>query len=351
MQRLPSFDHLQKQIDVSLALDMGSQTTRLSVIGTKKEQSLPTVLALAEDKKTILGIGEEAQELMGKVGNQMRIAQPIQDGVLRDIGSTIVFLRYLFQRHLKYAWVFKPNVLASVAADATTVEREALRDVLYESGAKKVYLVDQPLAAAIGAGIPVAQSSGNVVIHLGAGVTEMAVISLGTGITHHGMRWGGHRLDESILKFIRTRHQVDVSLITAEYLKKNMQSVFEVDARHALSVKGRHIVTGVPTEAHLKSSDVLQAIQPAIDELVIQIKEFLEDVPPEIATDVMDKGIILTGGASQLPGLIPLLTESLGVPLTLADRPTHAVMEGLKIVGQHLDLYERSLAFTRGNES
>lgn len=334
----------QKVYDMRIVLDLGSGTTRLKVLGEKEEQVLPTLVALAEDNKTILGIGEEAQELMGKVGSQMKIARPVRQGVLQELHSTTLLLRYLFQQHLKYSWIFKPVVLASVAADATTVEREAVRDVLYLAGAKKVYVVDQPLASAIGAGLPVAQSSGNVIIQIGAGITEMAVISLGTIIASKSVRWGGERLDELILRTIRQKAQIEVSVNTAEFLKKHLTGVGSKRS-DTLSIKGRHIVTGTPTEASLDSSELLLAIQPAIQELVVLIQEFLEDVPAEVATDVIDKGLILSGGGAQLPGLINLLTQALEIPVALAEHPEQGVLAGLEVIGQHLDMYERSLGF------
>ena len=335
----------QKVYDMRIVLDLGSGTTRLKVLGEKEEQILPTLVALAEDNKTILGIGEEAQELMGKVGSHMKIARPVRQGVLQEIHSTTVLLRYLFQHHLKYSWLFKPIILASVAADATTVEREAVRDVLYLAGAKKVYVVDQPLASAIGAGLPVAQSSGNVIIQIGAGITELAVISLGTIIASKSVRWGGERLDELILKKIRQEAQIEVSATTAEFLKKNLTMVETKGQSDMLSIKGRHIVTGTPTEATMRTSELLIAIQPALEELMTLIKEFLEDIPTEVATDVIDKGIILSGGGSQLTGLVPLLTQTLEIPVALAEQPEDGVLAGLQVIGQHLEMYERSLGF------
>lgn len=324
--------------------------TRLKIVGTPKEQSLPSLVALGEDKKTILGIGEEAQELMGKVGSQFHISQPIREGVLRESSAGTVFLRYIFQQHLKYSWIFKPTVLVSVATDATAVEREALRDVLERVGSREVYLVDQTLAGAIGAGLPVGQSSGNVVISLGAGIIEMSVISLGTSIGSKSLRWGGQYLDEVIKKSIRTRAQVDISGHTAEFLKTHVSSFTQANPKHQISIKGRSIITGKPTEIQLTAADLIEVLQPVIDELVTALREFLEDITAEVATDVIDKGIIITGGLAQLGGLVELLTESLGVPVTVAENPETSTIRGLEVIAQHLDLYQRSLAYTKGNE-
>lgn len=336
---------IRQVFNARLAVDLGSQHTRLQVLGTRKRRQLPTMLALAEDNKTILGMGSEALELLGKVGSQMTIARPVRQGVLRDINSSTIFLRYLFQQLLPYSWLIKPVVLASVASDATTVEREALQEVLLQAGGRKVYLVDQPLAAAIGVGLPVAESSGNVLIQLGAGITEMSVMSLGSSIAQQSVRWGGERLDEVILRYIRQQAQIEVNSSTAEFLKHQLSPEIDDKQPERITVKGRHVVSGKPTEASLLVEDLITAIEPVFEELVIMIQEFLEDVPSEVATDVIDTGIILSGGGAQLPGLSQALTDRLGVPVAVGEQPEQAVLNGLKVVGEHLDLYERSLGF------
>ncbi|MEO8581657.1 MAG: rod shape-determining protein [Patescibacteria group bacterium] len=341
---VPKIKQVQRLFDTSLGLDLGTSFLRVwqssGVI-----QSFPHILAVDRNQQKVIAFGQEAKEMVGKVPEHIAILQPFQRGVISLFTVSKSLYQYLFHRFLGKFFLFKPLIMASVASDATPIERQAVSEALFAAGARQVYLIDSPLAAAIGAGIPVAQSNGNIVVHIGAGMTEIAVISLGSIVMMKSIRMGGNDFDRVIAHQIRKNYGVSISLDTAQYIKENLLDLRRSQLKKTIQIKAKDLVTGHPKELLVEADKVLSSLEKPLKSITQALQEFLEEIPAELASDVIDKGVILTGGGAKLLGFDFCLTQVIGVPVSLSEHAELCVIHGIELALQHLDLYKQSLAF------
>lgn len=340
----PKIKKVQSLFDASLGLDLGTAFLRISQ-GNGRIQNFPHVLAVDRNKQKVIAFGQEAQEMEGKVPEHILIMHPFERGVISLFSVSKSLYQYLFHRFLGKFFLFKPLIMASVASDATPIERQAISGALFAAGARQVYLIDSPLAAAIGAGIPVAQSNGNIVVQIGAGITEIAVISLGSIVMIKSIRIGGADFDKAIAHEIRKTYGVSISVDTAQYIKENLLDLRRSQQKKTIQIKVKDLVTGYPKEIVVEADRVLSSLENPLRSITKAIQEFLEEIPAELASDVIDKGIILTGGGAKLLGLDFCLTQMIGVPVSLSEHAELCVIHGVELALAHLDLYKQSLAF------
>jgi rod shape-determining protein MreB len=293
----------------------------------------------------VVALGADAQEMQGKVPDHIWIVHPFDRGVMQAYGVSKAVFQYLFHQLLGKFFLFKPLVMASVASDATPIERQAISEALFAAGARQVYLIDSPLAAAIGAGIPVAESNGNIVVHMGGGITEIAVISLGSIVMMKSIRVGGKDLDKAIQHQIRRSYSALISVETAQQIKEQLLDLRRSQQNRSLQIKVKDLVTGQPKELEVESAQVLAALEKPLRQITSAIQEFLEKIPAELASDVIDKGVIMTGGAAKLKGYDFCLSQVIGVPVSLSEDADLCVIRGVQLALKHLDLYRNSLAF------
>jgi rod shape-determining protein MreB and related proteins len=303
----------------------------------------PTVVAVSLKDRRVLAVGREAREMLGRTPLDIVATRPMRDGVIADYGVTEAMLKYFIQRAMGKNFLVKPEVMVCVAAGCTQVERRAVLDATISAGARNAYLIDEPLAAAIGAGIPIAEASGNMILDIGGGAAEAAVISLGGIVAVKSVRIGGNRIDEAIIDWCRRKYTLVIGEQTAEAIKIAIGSAMDVRERKVMAVKGRDSISGLPREIELGSNDVTAAIARPIQQIIRMVKDVLEEVPPELASDIIDKGILMSGGSSQLSNLDRLLTQESGVPCQVAEEPQLNVVKGTGIALEHLDLYRKAL--------
>lgn len=339
------FDQLRQLFDLSLGFDLGSTFFRVWEPKTQRIQSYPHVIAVDKRQQKVVGIGNDAQEMLGKVPDHIAIVHPFDRGVMNSFSMSKGLFQHIFHQILGKFFLFKPLVMASVASDATPIERQAISEALFVAGARQVYLIDSPLAAAIGAGIPVAESNGNIVVHMGGGITEIVVISLGSIVMIKSIRVGGEDLDKAIQHQLRKTYFASISLETAQMIKEQLLDLRRSQLKRSLVVKAKDLVTGQPKEITIESSYILSALEKPLRKITAAIQVFLEDIPAELASDVIDKGVILTGGAAKLLGYDFCLSQVIGVPVSLSDESELCVIRGVGLALKHLDLYRNSLAF------
>jgi rod shape-determining protein MreB len=285
--------------------------------------------------------------MLGRTPGNIKASRPMKDGVVADYRVTEALLATFISRTIGRAFLFKPEVMVCVPAGCTQVERRAVLDAAVSAGARSVYLIDEPLAAAIGANVPIAEASGNMVLDIGGGSAEAAVISLGGVVVHKSARVGGNALDEAITKYCRKKHNLIIGEQTAEKIKIKIGSATRLTEEKRMVVKGRDVATGMPREVELTSTEITEALEVPLSKIVKTIKEVLEEVPPELAADIIDKGVVMTGGTAMLTNLDELIRESTGVPCSVAEEPMRCVILGIGVAMENLALYKRSLKSRR----
>ena len=330
-----------------IAIDLGTSSTLMYVPRKGIVLSEPSVVAISQTDNAVLAIGSEAQEMIGRTPETITAHRPLKDGVIADYRITEAMLRYLIQKTGASVKFFRPEVLVSVPANITSTERRAVVDATLSAGAKAVYLIKAPVAAAIGANIPIGESSGHMIVDIGGGTTEAAVISLGGVVTAHADRVGGSVFDAAIIDHIRRRYGLIVGEPTAEYIKKNIGSALHDSEPRQLSIRGRDLASGLPKEIAVSSQEVTQALQEPLSEVIQVIKHVLQDTPPELAADVIDKGIVLSGGGASLPDIDRLISQATSVPCYVAEDPLVCVVKGAGAALENLDHYKRSILLTK----
>lgn len=326
-----------------LGIDLGTANSLVYMTGEGVVLNEPTVVAVSVKDRKVLAVGHEAKEMLGRTPGGIVATRPMQDGVIADYVVTEAMLRFFIQKVLGKRFLFKPDVMICVPAGCTQVERRAVLDATLSAGAKAAYLIDEPLAAAIGANIPIAEASGNMILDIGGGAAEAAVISLGGVVESKSVRVGGNKLDESIIDFIRRKHGLVIGDQTAEKVKMRIGTATDLPKLRVVRVKGRNMVTGLPAEVEISSRDVMHAMERPLSKIVGVVKAVLEEIPPELASDIIDKGIVMSGGTSQLSNLDVLLTRETGVPCHVAEDPMMCVIRGTGIALENLELYKRSV--------
>jgi rod shape-determining protein MreB and related proteins len=326
-----------------IGIDLGTANSLVYVAGQGIVLNEPTVVAIGMDDGRVVAVGNEAKEMMGRTPGNITASRPMRDGVIADYRVTEAMLRYFVQKVCGRFFLFKPEVMICVPAGVTQVERRAVLDATLSSGAKVAYLIDEPLAAAIGAKIPIAAASGNMIIDIGGGSAEAAVISLGGVVVHKSVRVAGNKIDEAIANYLRKRHNLIIGETTSEEVKIKLGSATVLPKEDQMEVKGRDSVSGLPKAVLISSTEITEAIRPTLLQIISAAKGVLEETPPELASDIIDKGIIMSGGTSTLRNFDRFMTELTGVPCHVAEDPLLCVVRGTGIAIENLDLYKKSI--------
>ena len=326
-----------------VAIDLGTANSLVYVVGEGMVSEEPTVVAVSLVDGKVLAVGKEAQSMLGRTPGNIKASKPMRDGVIADYAVTEAMLKY-FLRKVGAFGLFKPEVMICVPAGVTQVERRAVLGATMAAGARNAYLIEEPLAAAIGAGIPISEPSGNMILDMGGGASEAAVISLGGVVTFKSVRVAGNRIDESISKYIRRKHNLMIGEITAESIKKKIGSAMPPLKDEKLEVTGRDSINGLPKQIEISSREVHEAIKEPLGRILTMLKAVMEEVPPELSSDIIDKGIVMSGGTALLTGFDRLITQETGVPAFVAEDPLRCVIKGIGIAIENLDVYRRSVS-------
>jgi len=326
-----------------LGIDLGTANSVVWLAGKGIMLNEPTVVAVAIEDNRVIAVGNEAKIMLGRTPGNIVASRPLRDGVIADYQATEAMLRYFIQKVCGRAFIFKPEVMICIPAGVTQVEKRAVLDATLSAGARVAYLIDEPLAAAIGAKIPIAQASGNMIVDIGGGAAEAAVISLGGVVVHKSIRMAGNKIDEAIASYLRRKHNLIIGEQTAEEVKIRIGSAIPLEKEETFEVKGRDSLLGLPKVVQLTSNQVSEAIRPVLLQIINIIKGVLEETPPELASDIIDKGIVMSGGTSLLRNFDKLMTEETGVPCHVAEDPLLCVVRGTGIALENIELYKRSI--------
>ena len=330
-----------------IAIDLGTANTLVWVIGQGLVSNEPTVVAISSDDGKVVAVGEEAKKMLGRTPEALTASRPMRDGVIADYQVTEAMLSYFIGNAARGFGFLKPDVMICVPAGCTQVERRAALDATLSAGAAKAYLIDEPLAAAIGAGIPVSAPSGHMIVDMGGGAAEAAVISLGGVVVHKSVRVAGNKIDEAIQSYLKKKFNLIIGDQTAEEIKIKIASATKVPKEESMEISGRDLVFGLPRSVVITTSDITEAVRPALTQIVGAVKAVLEDTPPELASDIIDKGIVMSGGTSLLRNFDKFIAEETGVPAHPAEEPLFCVVRGTALVLENLELWKRSIS-TKG---
>jgi rod shape-determining protein MreB len=326
-----------------IGIDLG--TANILVFVPKKGIVLnePSVVAVSEEDNKILAIGAEAKKMVGKTPEAIVAYRPMKNGVIADYRVTEAMLRYYLDKALGRFNLMKPDVLVSVPAGVTSTERRAVIEATIKAGARNAYVVKEPILAAIGAGIPIHEPTGHMIVDIGGGTTDVAVISLGGIVASTSVKYGGNKLDQSIADYVKKNYNLGIGDKTAEDVKIQVVSAIPLEEDLTMTIKGRDFVSGLPRSIEIESNEILKAITKDLREMIRAIKEVLQETPPELSSDIIDQGIVMTGGTSQLRNLTELVHRRTGVKARLAKEPMYCVARGTGIALEHLDVYKKSI--------
>jgi rod shape-determining protein MreB and related proteins len=331
------FDWLYGLFSNDLAIDLGTATTLTFVRGKGIVANEPSVVAVqrgANGSKKVLAVGKEAKEMLGRTPGNIVAIRPMKDGVIADFEVTEAMLRYFITKAHQRRTLVRPRIIVCVPSGITEVEKRAVRDSALAAGAREVYLIEEPMAAAIGAGLPITEPSGNMIVDIGGGTTEVAVISLAGIVFCKSVRVAGDKMDEAIVQYIKRKYNLLIGERSAEQIKKDIGSAYPLDEVLTVEVKGRDLVAGVPKTLTVNSDEIREALAEPVNAIVDAVRVVLERTPPELSADIVDKGIVLSGGGSQLKNLDVLLREETGLPVMVSENPQLAVVLG---TGRALD--------------
>lgn len=330
-----------------LAIDLGTTNILVAVPGKGIVVSEPCVVALEASDNKVMAIGQEAKEMLGRTPDSIIAAHPLRDGVIANYKITEVMLRHFINKVSGAVRLLRPDVMVAVPAGITSTERRAVVDACLQAGARNAYIIKEPIAAALGANIPIATPSGNMIIDMGGGTTEVAVIALGDIVAATSVRVGGIKIDNAIASYARKKHNLLIGEQTAEEVKIKIGAAIPLKKELQMEVSGSNTITGLPESIMMTSSDIVVAIREELNEVIQAVKLVLQKTPPELAADVMDKGIVMTGGGAQLRQLDTLLTKITGVPCQVAEEPMLCVAKGTLIAVEHLDAFKRSVLWSK----
>jgi rod shape-determining protein MreB len=311
-----------------MAVDLGTANTLVYVRGRGIVLNEPSVVAVNQDTGGILAVGIEAKKMIGRTPGNIVAIRPLKDGVIADFDTTERMLRYFIQKVHKRSYLAKPRIVVCVPSGITGVEQRAVKDAGYAAGARKVYIIEEPMAAAIGAGLPIHEPTGNMVVDIGGGTTEVAVISLGGIVTALSIRVGGDELDQSIINWVKAEYSLLLGERTAEEIKMAIGSAYQLQGENDAEIRGRDLATGLPKTIVVTAAEIRKALEEPVKQIVNAVKGTLDKCPPELSSDLMDRGIVLTGGGALLKGLDERLRRETGMPIHIADRPLDAVVAG-----------------------
>jgi rod shape-determining protein MreB len=328
-----------------VGIDLGTTSVIVYVHGKGIVLNEPSVVAVGEGKH-ILAIGAEAKRMIGRTPDTIRAYRPMKDGVIADYRVTEAMLRYFLRKALGFT-VFKPDVIVSVPAGVTSTEKRAVVEAALKAGARNAYVVKEPILAAIGAGLPIYEPQGHMIVDIGGGTIDVAVIALGGIVAANSVKCAGNKIDLAIIDYIKKNHNLSIGEKTAEDIKIEVGSALPLDEELTMEVKGRDIVTGLPRTIEVKTNEIVRAIARELREMVKAVKDVFQDTPPELSADIIDYGIIMTGGTSQLRNFPELVKRRTGVKAALADQALFCVAKGTGIALDHIDIYKRTITAKR----
>lgn len=326
-----------------IGIDLGTANSLVWVEGEGIVLNEPTVVAVSMEDMRVVAVGKDAKIMLGRTPGNIVATRPMKDGVIADYAVTEAMLKFFIQKAVGKSVILKPEIMICVPAGCTQVERRAVLDATLAAGARRSYLIDEPLAAAIGAGIPIAEASGNMILDIGGGAAEAAVISLGGVVVSRSTRVGGTKLDEAIADYVRRKHNLIIGDVTAEEVKMKVGSAIKLKRPENIRIKGRDSVQGLPRTIEITSDDITEAMSKPLSQIISMVKSVLEETPPELASDIIDKGIVMSGGTSMLRNLDELLTRETGVPCYIAEDPMLCVVKGTGTAIENIDVYRRAI--------
>ncbi len=330
-----------------LGIDLGTTNVLVFLPGSGIVLNEPSVVTVSEEDNKILAVGIEAKRMVGKTPDNIIAYRPLKDGVIADYRVTEAMLRYFMDKALGKWNIWKPDVLISVPAGVTSTERRAVVEAAVKAGAKQAFVIKEPILAAIGAGIPIQDPEGHMVVDIGGGTTDVAVISLGGIVTCTSVKVAGNKVDQAIADYIKKNYNLSIGERTAEDIKIHIGSAVPVEEELAMKVKGRDVISGLPREMEIKTNEVVKAIRRELREMIRAIKDVFQETPPELAADIIDRGITMTGGMSQLRNFPELIFRTTGVKAQLANEALYCVAKGTGIALEHLDMYKKSIIAKR----
>ena len=327
---------------MKIGIDLGTANILVYVQGKGIVITEPSVVAVSDDNR-IVAVGEEAREMIGRTPGNIQAIRPMKDGVIADYVITEAMLSHFIAKVRGRVRFARPEVMISVPAGVTSVEKRAVRDAALKAGAKEAYLIEEPLAAAIGANVPISGPSGNMIIDIGGGTSEIAVIALGGIVVSHSLRVGGNKFDEAIATYIRKKYNLMVGERTAEEVKMQIGTALPLERELTMEVRGRDLIAGLPRTIPITSSEVMEAIEQPLQQLVAAVRSVLEQTPPELWSDIIDKGMVMSGGGALLRNVDKLLTQVTGVPCHVAENALDCVALGTGLALEHFDFFKKSL--------
>lgn len=334
-------------INKKLGIDLGTANTLVFVPGKGVLLNEPSVVAISFHSKEVLAVGEEAKIMIGRTPDSIIAYRPLKDGVIADYRATEAMLRYFISKALGVVRIFKPEVMVSVPAGVTSTERRAVVEASLRAGAKSAYVVKEPILAAIGAGIPIHEPKGHMVVDIGGGTSDSAVISLGGIVASDSVKVAGDKVDQAIADYIKEHLNLAIGERTAEDIKIAIGSAIPIKEELTYQIRGRDFLTGLPRSAEISTNEVVSAIKNCLDNIVRSIKKTLQDTPPELAADIISEGIVMTGGGSLLRNIDELVERSTGVPTRVAADALLCVAKGTGVALEHLEIYKKSILLKR----
>jgi len=326
-----------------LGIDLGTANTLVFLPGRGIVLNEPSVVAVSEHDNRVVAVGVEAKEMVGKTPDNIVAYRPMKDGVIADYRVTEAMLRYFITKVIGKFNFIKPDVMISVPAGVTSTERRAVIEAAMKAGAKNAYVIKEPILAAIGAGIPIYEAKGHMVVDIGGGTTDVAVISLGGIVASTSVKYAGNKIDQAIADYMKRKYNLAIGERTAEEIKITIGSALPQKKEETMEVRGRDLMMGLPRTIEIRSNEITEAISDQLFEIVRAVKTVLHETPPELSADVIDKGMVMSGGTSLLRNLDELLTQATGVPAYVAEDPLLCVAKGAGIALDNLDAYKRSI--------
>ena len=330
-----------------IGIDLGTTYTLIHLPKRGIVINEPSVVAVSREDRKVLAVGNEAKDMIGRTPDTIIAVRPLKDGVIADYRATEAMIRYFINKTLGGVRLFRPEVMVAVPAGISSTERRAVIEATIAAGAKAAYIIKEPVAAAIGADIPIGSATGHMVIDIGGGTAEMAVISLGGIVASTSVRVGGNKFDAAILEYVRKKYNLAIGERTSEEIKINIGSALYMEDKLYMEIRGRDIVTGLPRSITVSSDDVTEAVQNELEAIIAAAKKVLQKTPPELSADIVDKGIVLTGGSALLRNIDQLLSRTTGVAAYVADDAMLCVAKGTGIALDNLDSYKRSILATK----
>ncbi len=324
-----------------IAIDLGTCNSLVYVRGKGVVLSEPSVVAVSLSDKRILAVGQAAKEMIGRTPADIKVYRPLKDGVIADYKVTQAMMRHFISKSTKHWRIFKPELVISVPAGISSTEKRAVIEAALSAGAREAYVAKEPILAAIGAGIPINSSSGHMIINIGGGTSEVAVISLGGIVTAHSARVAGDKIDAAIAEYIKKKYNLAIGTQSAEEIKIKVGTALPQKELKFMEIQGRDLILGLPRNIKISNNEVCEAISDTLSEIIQSAKQVLAETPPELSADIMNKGIIMAGGGALLPKINELVAQQTGVPCFIAEEPLFCVIKGTGTVLEHLEEYKK----------